>query len=765
MAPNFQPFEVADFSGGRTDNYMAGPINRFRAADNLVIVKHGSIGKLLTRFGSQIYNSSFPLVNPAAERIGTIRNFRTTSGDKVLVHSNKKIYQLLGGGWTPVVGPTANQIFPAGTTVDNVTSYAEWNDHIFITNDAFAPVSKLYNDGSNVLKLRTAGLPALASSPTVTATAATGKNYLYRFVHKYTYAVGTVTFIDRGPVTEVSVTNSDSPNVNQNNIAVIPTLANGATYNWDTTVIKIEIYRTVNNGSTFYRIGEVTNGTAVFTDNISDATIQANNVLLYTEGGVVENDLPPLSKLVHVTGDIAYYAHIKDSTGQIFSNRLVQAIPGDPDSVPGDFSVDVQDSIVGLSSVKGLPILLCKNSVYRVDGQFDELGRGGMVAQKINDSATCVSSQSVVQTIEGVFWAGEDSYYFTDGYQVLKLCKDWLDSYRAAVQTTAQKNRIQGKYDSRTRRILWTTQQDSGGSSDCNLLDILHLDWGTKEDAAFTTASGGAEFAPTAIEFVDGDMLRGHVNGFLLRHNDTLVTDPKVDILVTPANWPKKTIIWGYQSCAFNFGTSYVRKYTPNIILTARNKSNISIQLTSVNDDGKKIENLKPIRFRGNIVWGDATIVWGDSTIIWSFDGLIEDQRRFPANSLRCSYKQISMTNANVTVITSDSLGTCSINSTTKVATLTSATVSDWPVDSVDYTIAFQDDNYSREYIVSARTADTITYLDTANNSATASGQKWILKGYPKGEILNLISYTISYILMGQTQKFFTAPEAGDVSA
>jgi hypothetical protein len=480
---------------------------------------------------------------------------------------------------------------------------------------------------------------------------------------------------------------------------------------------------------------------------------------------VVENDPVPLAKLVHVTGDICYYAHIKDGT-EILSNRVLQAIPGDPDSVPEDFFVDVQDEIVGLSSTRGLPVVLCKNSVYRIDGQIDELGRGGMAATKISDTATCVSSQSVVQTIEGVFWAGEDSYYYSDGYKVIKLCRDWADSYQVNVTTTAQKRRVQGKYDKRTRRIWWIVQTDAGGSSDCDACDILHLDWGIKEDAAFTTASGGEDngdhFAPTAIEFVDGELIRGDVRAYLFIHSDDATTDPLVDTGVTPADWDTKVILWDFQSCAYNFGTTFVRKYTPNIIVTCGNESNLSLQITSNSDDGKKIEDLKPIRYRGNLVWGDSLSIWGEPTVIWGFSGLIENQRRFPSNSLRCSYRQILMSNANVVIFTSDSLGSVTVDNGAKTATLDSATI-EFPPDLIGYKISFSSDGFDKEYDITARTADTVTYLDAAGSSSSGSGITWEIRGTPKGEVFNLLSYAIAYNYIGQTQQFFTAGETGSV--
>lgn len=756
-----QPVEVKDFSGGRTDNYVDGPVNRFKLADNLLVVKHGNDGKLLSRFGSEIYDDAAPLVNASIERLGAIRNFKTDQDEDVLVFSNRKIYTNVASVWTELLGPSSNKLFPTGTTTANVVSYAEWNNQIFVTNDAFAAPSKIYNDASGNLKLRTAGLPNLATAPTVTPTGATGKTYIYAFFYKYTYAVRTVSFEDDGAITQVLVTNSDFPNVNQNNITAIPVLSNSTVFNWDTANIKVQIYRTINGGADFYFVGEVTNGTTVFTDNFSDATI-LTHVQIYTAGGIVENDPTPLAKLVHITGDIGYWANIKDGT-ELLTNRLLQAVPGDPDSVPADFFVDVQDEIVGLSSTRSLPVLMCASSVYRVDGFFDEFGRGGMSATKISDTATCVSSQSVVQTIEGVFWAGEDSYYFSDGYQVLKLCRDWATTYLIRVASTTQKKRIQGKYDKRTRRIWWTFQSESGGSDDCDGCDVLHLDWGIKEDAVFSSVSGGDSFAPTAIEFINGDMLRGDRRGYLLNHSNGLRTDPLIDVLVTPADWDTRAIIWDYQSCSSNLGTTDIKKYTTKIVTTCANQTNLSLQIISINDDGKKIENLKPIRFRGNVEWGDEFVIWGDPSIIWGFSGLINEQSRFPANSLRCIYKQIKMTNANVVVINSDSLGTVTVNNVLKTATLDNASSIDWPSHLLGYTISFGSDGYVAEYDVVSRTADTITYLDARNISSSGSGVTFVIRGEPKGEIFNLLSYAINFQYIGQTQAFYTASESGAV--
>jgi len=51
-----------------------------------------------------------------------------------------------------------------------------------------------------------------------------------------------------------------------NQIAAIPVLAGG---NYDTSNIKVRIFRTTDNGSTSYYVGQVTNGTVTFQDTVN----------------------------------------------------------------------------------------------------------------------------------------------------------------------------------------------------------------------------------------------------------------------------------------------------------------------------------------------------------------------------------------------------------------------------------------------------------------------------------------------------------------
>lgn len=759
-----QSLDITDFSGGVTENYVSGAINRYQAADNLLIQQYGEVAQLVSRPGSEIYDISDEQLPTGIQRVGTLAFFKPALS--LLAQSGRDIHYFAAGAWTGLVGPTGNRAFPATVDTTNVMSYAQWNKHFFFTSDAYTNPGKIYVDGSNVVQLRSAGLPALASNPTITPGANTAKSFIYRFVPYYTYTVGTVVFEDFGPVTEVLVSNADAPNTNANAITAIPVFANGTTTNWDTANIKIKIYRTINAGTSFFYVNQVTNGTTTYSDTMSDATL-ATSSTLYTEGGVSENDAPPPCKFVHVTeNNVGIYANVLDGTEKR-TNRIMYSIPGDPDSVPADFFEEVDDEITGISSIRSRLIVFCLGSVYRLEGFFDSLGRGTVEKTKISEVTGCVSSQSIVQTTDAILWAGDDGFYWTDGYRVQKISSELNQTYRSFTDTDTQKRIIQGKFDRLTRRVYWSVEADES-SLDNDTLYIADLNFGITPSVPFTTMSGDTYFRPTAIEFEDNDLIRGDTRGYIFRHSSNLSTDPRINTLTGAVNWFERTIIWRYKSAAFNFGTNTVRKLSTRLVAVFKNLSNLSVQINVINDDGRMTGALKPIRFRGNLAWDDTEFFWGVDDLTWGSTGLIIEQRRVPAGSLRCSYRQVEVTNALINIVNSDVIGTATVDAAAKTATLNDSATYEWPTQSVDYYLAFEADDYTNQYQVTDRTDSVLTYNDTLNTSSSSSSAKWVIRGYAKNERLNLVGYTLDYDLFGQTQDVFNKGESanvGDVGA
>jgi hypothetical protein len=749
--------DFEDFSGGITDYFVGCPLNRYEEADNLLIFKYGNVGRLFTRPGSEIWNDDAPQIPAGAQRVGTLKYFEST----LLVHSARKFYYISGTSFATLQGPSSNDVFPSGVATTDFVSLTELNKHLLVTNTAFSKPQKIFLDGST-LKLRTAGLPE-PTAPTVTAGAAGAGSYIYRFHFQYTYTVGTLTFVDNGPTVEVTLGAAAAPNANAVAITVIQALANSTTHNYDTASanLKVKIARTTNGGQVFYYAGSVNNGTTTFNDSMSDATLILQTPL-YTEGGFVEADEPPLCKYVHATEDKCYYVHSK-SGSEVNPKRVHQSIPGDIDGVPGDFYTDVDFDATGISSFKGLPIIGTLNGIFRIEGSFDAQGRGGMFSKRISDTASCVSHLSMVQTPVGVFWAGLDGFYFSDAYNCIKVNKGWDKSYQDLVDSATKKLRIYGKYNPKKNLVYWACD-DGAENLDNQTVYVLHLDWGISDSMPFTSWSG-TSFSAACLEVdTEGNLIRGTKNGYVMAHDDTVYADPRVDTAVAASTWGTESIIYNYKSASTNFGTSAERKWVSNINVVAENETNLSLQIISNNDKNLRRAELSPIRFRGNLVWGDPNAIWGDPNLIWNYSGLISEKRRMPSGSLRCNYKQIEMTNAFVAIFNSDTFGTAGVNSTTKVVTL-DVGAQNWPSDILDYYISFASDNYQKEYIITARTDDTITYSDSSNYSETATASAWVIRGYPKNEVLFLISYHVQFEIFGQTQTPFNSGSSGEVGA
>jgi hypothetical protein len=726
--------EVARFSGGMTDNYIGGPIDRFQEGDNLLLTDND---KLVTRPGSGLADATHQAAFPDSTRIGALP-FQKDQ-EQEFAHIANKLYSKVSGTWTVVNGPTGNPAFGADTSTDHKVAWAEWNKHLFITrDDLICPVGKTYLE-SGTQKFVSAGLPNLASSPTVTAGAAGGNSYIYAFVHYRSYTIGSVTFEDFGAPTLVQLSSSAAPDATTVPITSIPTYANAAGENYVvSTDLKIKIYRTTSGGTSFFYIGQVNNGTSIYNDSKSDATIQSDNILLYTEGGVVDNDTPPKAKYLAVANDVMWYGHIK--VGSVtYPNLLRHSVPGNPDAVPGSFEVEVKSEITGLGAVGKLPIVLCKDRIYRLDGFVDEFGRGVIDPVEIDGTVGCVSNLSIVAVKNGLFFAGDDGFYFTDGYRVVKVSNEINTTYATLVDTATKAGRIVGAYDTKNQRVWWTAQRDEDNSEN-DACFILDLNQGIKPDAFFSTASGEEHFKPTALCFDGTDIIRASAAGVcgLLRHNDDYTTDYDI------ANACQKTIIHTYKSCALSLGTTAVRKWVTKVLLSLLNVTNISLQPYSNNNNGQRRRALTELRFRQNIVWGDPSIVWGDDETVWNFGGVIERARRMPAGDLRATYKQVELTNAFTNVARSDDYGTATVaaaSSTTKTAQIDI----DWPDNSIDYYLTFANDSYEREYLITAHAGDTVTFTDASNRAPVGAGQEWLLKGYPKGEILHLLSYVLYY--------------------
>lgn len=740
-----QPLEVTDFSGGITDYFIDGPPNQYEIGDNLFINPNK---KPRTRWGSQLFvMEQIPL---GAFRISKLLFLN----DALIAFAEKRAYFVDSGSWVQLTGPTSGTVFVDGNA-NSIIADAEWQGHLFVANDSYSSPQKIFRNDVGVLQVRNAGLPSLPVGTSVGVPAGAGSSYLYAFCFKYQYKVDDVTFIDRGPVTYYPDIIQGGTITSGNGVLISLPTALSTVENWDEASIEIEIYRTLNGETDYFLVDTVTLGTPNYTDETEDATL-ADSLALYTTGGIASNDTPPKCKFVHVVNDTGYYANLQ--VGASDESYLIrQSIPGDPDSVPESFFAKAEQIIKGLSSIYDRPIVLCEKYIYRIDNIIDSLGQGSMDLRRIDDRAGCVSQSSIVQTHKGLFWAGEVGFYWSDGFKVLKISDHLNESYKRFTTNEARKVRIVGTYEPANERVIWAVSREDG-NNEPDYCYVLDLKWGISPQSSFTTMSGGIYFRPTALAVNDGKIYRGDTRGYVLEHADNLFVDPKIAVGVDPNNWEDLTIVHTYKSCALDFGSKFMRKLVPRILVSAANTTNLSLAITSSNDNNRVVGELAPIKYSSNITWGDDLPLWGDTEARWNFQGLIEEWRRFPAKGLRCNYKQIEFTNAHVQIVTSSLLGQASVDSSLKTATL--GGTAKWLNQSVDYYISFSNDGYTEEYLITARTDTTITFSDPGSKVPSGSFD-WVIRGMPKGEVLELNGYVFHWAYLSKTHTPFSAGSLG----
>lgn len=772
------------FDGGMTDNYIDAPVNKFERAGNLLLT---DAAKLRTRFGSEILDSTYYQIPPGAQRIGAIHDFdlgETVSGSHVLLQQSSRnlyfvnfelpaaFYANIGiptppfiAGWKTLLGPTGNPAIPSGDTTNHLC-IAEWNKHVLMTTDAYGSPMKVYLDGElGSMTVRNAYVPAVDTSGVSAAGAAGTNTYLYALVYYVGYMADQTFRVERGPVQILDqVTCAEpGPGAQKVTLSVLPVLDGALTENWNTlstgsAPVILEIYRTQNGGTEFRKVGQIFNGDIagagfLYEDTTDDTQWELAEEILYTDGGVLENMPPPECKFVTVVGDTAYYANIRidiaptgapSASYYYFKNRFQQSVPGNPTAVLEDAFDDLDAEITAIGSTGTVAVLFCENKIYRVEGKKFNDGSGSINKEIVSDRLGCVSQGSVVQIPNGILFAGHDGFYFTDGYRAQKISTGLEVTFKSMLNTSTKRKRIRGTFDKENNRVYWAMQLEAD-STDNDCVFVLDLRWGLREDSTFTYLVGENDsFSPTALCMFGGDFLRADRRGYVFRHDDQLLADPKVNVAANPSLWDKSTIVYEYRGPATHFGLPDVRKWVPAVNVTADDETNVALQIYSINDDSGDERPLTEIKLNSKITWGDADVLWGDPEIQWNYVGMIMERRTFPARSLRCLYKQLVITNAETIAGKSDLLGTATVDPVGKTALLDGAASFDWPTDAVDYKLYFENDGYTKSYPVTVRTDDTLTFSDSAGTAPSGS-YKWILKGKRKNEVLNLVNYSILF--------------------
>lgn len=596
---------------------------------------------------------------------------------------------------------------------------------------------------------------------TLTSETPGATSYIYGLNYKYQYETNGKTYINRGPIHEVVITNGNDFTTSTRGIDIsdIPELLNtsfGTKESWDTASIVIEINRTEANGIILKRVGEIANGVTTFEDDNPDNSLGIN---AYTVGGAVNNDPAPECKFLTQVNDVVWYANVKEGADEN-PYRVRQSIQSAPDAAPESFFTDIDEEITGIGSVNIFPIVFSENKTYRLENLVDAQGRGFVRKRIIDETVGCVSHNGIVKVKDGLYFPSKDGFYFTDGFKTRKVTNHLNTSYQELVANEGNRKRIYGKNNPEKDLVYWAVTSDASAVENDEIW-VLDPHWGFPNgEGTFTSFAYGSNGAPTAIDVIDGDLVRSDSRGYTFRHRDTLFEDSVIDTTNNPEDWQTKAVIYDYVSSAVTFGTEFGMKWVSRLITVLKSLTNTSLQPQSINNDSGARRDLKEIRLRSVFEWGDPFFTWGDPEFVWNAPATSTKIRRFPKNGLRCVFKQVAYTNSFTILANSDTFGDATVDATAKTITLASG---EWPEDLIGF--EFFIGSNAEGNTITAQTATVLTVADPDNQLVDGVISDYVIKGFRRGEKFSLEGYTIVYDFFGRSHTAYNVGDDGGNAA
>lgn len=176
--------------------------------------------------------------------------------------------------------------------------------------------------------------------------------------------------------------------------------------------VSVHFYRTLANGTTYRRLpgGALCDislsgiAASAYTDSYTDAQIAAN-ASIYTDGGVLANDLAPSCRFLCKAEDRVWFGGLWDNT-VIQCSKVI--VPDEPIQCTDHDSHKVQllADCTGLAYMDGTVIAFCQNSIYAItgDGPNDQ-GVGAFPPPRLlSKDIGCIDYKSILETSIGVFF-------------------------------------------------------------------------------------------------------------------------------------------------------------------------------------------------------------------------------------------------------------------------------------------------------------------------------------------------------------------------
>jgi hypothetical protein len=798
-----QPLTFDDFSGCLADHYVAKDVTRASLIENFLV---DETRKPIVRDGLFAHTTQLPTAPGSTRPTGLYVGPEPFAHPFVVTGPHGYTISETGAP-VEVLGPAFNNFLPTKTDAQ-FEAAVQWRRQLIACAGITGLLPQMVYCNSYVTPSSSAtpaqytaltlGLPPFTVAPSTVSTGA--YSYGYAIFRKYTFTdyIGTQFEFLSTPLL-FNVTNSNDPNIASIVLTGVQVLSNTALTNYDVANVQIEVYRTINGGNQFFFAFEVANGNTIVEDNIPDAVIQLNQQI-YTAGGALGFDQPPAAAIaVTQTNDYFWFAT---------KTTLYQSVQGNPGACPSSFNAAMDQKIVGLSDILTFPILFCDKSVYRIEGVFDSFGNNGFIPREISQTAGCIANKSIVKIPNGLVWAGNGGFYFTNGYQVTKISKHLDISY-----TRWSSGQITGEYDPIKNVVIWTvrrfTSRGSAGLAPNDLFVVLQLNFPITEESSFTTIASlnysfGPNVYPTTVAFSTSlDLISAgapynqwyaktlitDARGYLLWFDPNALTDPLINPAVAPSAFTTATVIYTWASAGLEHGSLGRRKWTPQVSIEIDSNYPCALQLRHRRDDGGPWTGTggspstgakyagspgggstgtggsPEVRQDGPITWGITDCLWlsDPAEHYWDSNSTIEAKRTVPSGIIADMRRQVMITNSYTVIAASDVYGTATVNKAAKTVTLDNVLMS-WITDAEGYYITFTSDGYNQTFLVQTRTATVLTVFDPTGALVDGS-QKWEIKGFRKFERPRIVALTMYATDYGDTLAPGTAQQGNNSDA
>jgi hypothetical protein len=302
-----------------------------------------------------------------------------------------------------------------------------------------AGVLKMY-DGSSVVEH---GFHLYPETLTAGSTATTGGNIAdgtYQYVAIYTWQDSLGNMHRSAPSLALEVTLSGGTGTQTQTITV-PTLRLT-----DKTDASIEIYRTEDAGTIFYKItspivalaNDPTADTVSFVDSSSDSDL-IDNELLYTTGGVLDNIAAPSLNLIETWKNRIFTAN--PGSGKLAYSKI--RLEGSPVEFNDTLTITLPSKGGNVSALKAMDdklIIFKENAIYYISGDGpNNLGEQDtfIEAELISSEIGCQNENSVVLAPMGILFKSPKGIYLLDHALSLSYFGSPVEQYNNLTITSA----------------------------------------------------------------------------------------------------------------------------------------------------------------------------------------------------------------------------------------------------------------------------------------------------------------------------------------